>query len=185
MTVMSDSPRWSVAFVAVGSNIEPQENITAALRALKETLRVRASSTFYRTEALGRRNQPDFVNGVWRIETDLGPARVKNEVLKSVETRLGRLRTDDRFAPRTIDLDLVLYDALVADEIELTLPHPDIKRPFVYVPVIELLDSALGEIEPSLRAAIEGLLPADRSGNAPGDPLPAFTRELRRLLGGA
>ena len=182
---MSEPSRLSVAFVAVGSNLEPQENIAAALRALQETLRVRASSTFYRTEPLGRRKQPDFVNGVWRIETDLGPLRVKNEVLKPVETRLGRLRTDDKFAPRKIDLDLVLYDDLVVDEVELTLPHPDIRRPFVHVPIIELLDGASDDVEPRLRAAIEALLPAARPGSTAGAPLHDFTHELRRLLGGS
>jgi 7,8-dihydro-6-hydroxymethylpterin-pyrophosphokinase len=148
---MSDSPRWSVAFVAVGSNIEPRENVTAALVTLKKTLRVRASSTFYRT----------------------GP----------IETGLGRLRTDDKSAPRRIDLDLVLYDDLVVNEAELTLPHPDIRRPFVHVPIMELLDSASGEMQPSLRAAIETLLPVDRPRNAPGVPLLDFTRELRGILG--
>lgn len=180
---MSDSPRWSVAFVAVGSNVEPRENIAAALVALKKTLRVRASSTFYRTKSLGRQDQPDFINGVWQIETSLSPARVKNEVLQPIETGLGRLRTGDKFAPRRIDLDLVLYDDLVVNEAELTLPHPDIRRPFVHVPIMELLDSASGEIQPSLRAAIETLLPVDRPRNAPGIPLPDFTRELRGLLG--
>jgi 2-amino-4-hydroxy-6-hydroxymethyldihydropteridine diphosphokinase len=184
MRVMTDSSRSSLVFVAVGSNVEPQHNIIAALNALRETVHVGASSTFYRTEALGRQAQPDFVNGVWRIEATLEPARVEDEVLKPIEIRLGRRRTDDKFAPRRIDLDLVLYDALVVDEIELVLPHPDIKRPFVYVPIVELLDEVSDEIEPGRWAAIRALLPAGQPAEPPGEPLYDFTRELRRLLGG-
>ena len=179
---MSEAGTPSVAFIAVGSNIKPEENIVAALKALKRAVRVSASSTFYRTEPLGARAQPTFINGVWQIETALSPAQVRNDALKPIESRLGRLHTGDKFAPRTIDLDLVLYDALVVDEIGLTLPHPDIKRPFVCGPVFELLTDPSSQIEPRLRTAIEVLLPTDRQNRTPGDPLEDFTRELRGLL---
>ncbi len=179
---MADADRLSVAFIAVGSNIEPEQNISAALTMLKEVVRVRASSIFYRTEPLGERRQPDFVNGVWHVHTVLSPARIKNDVLKPIESELGRVRTDDKFAPRTIDLDLVLYGALVTAGDDLTLPHPDVNRPFVYVPILELLDSAGGGIEPSLLAAMRALLPTEQARGLPGEPLVDFTRDLRRLL---
>lgn len=179
---MREARRLSVAFVAVGSNVKPRQNIVAALTLLQEKVRVRASSTFYRTQPLGGRRQPDFINGVWRIETALGPAQVKNDVLKSIESGLGRVHTDDRFGPRTIDLDLVLYNRLVTNDDGLTLPHPDVQRPFVFVPILELLDSAVGEIEPDLLAAMRSLLPANGPQTVPGEPLRDLTGELRRLL---
>jgi dihydroneopterin aldolase/2-amino-4-hydroxy-6-hydroxymethyldihydropteridine diphosphokinase len=179
---MREARRLSVAFVAVGSNVEPRQNIVAALTLLQEKVRVRASSTFYRTQPLGGRRQPDFINGVWRIESDLSDVQLKNEVLAAIESRLGRVRTADRFAPRTIDLDLVLYSRLVTNDDGLTLPHPDVQRPFVFVPILELLDSAVGEIEPDLLAAMRALLPRCDTVTAAGEPLDDLTAELRRLL---
>lgn len=172
----------SVAFIAVGSNIEPRQNIIAALTRLKEAVRVRASSTFYRTEPLGRSGQPHFVNGVWRVETVLSPIQVKREVLGPIEDRLGRVRTPDKFAPRPLDLDLALYDDRTIDDGDLILPHPDISRPFVQAPILELLDGARAEIEAKLLAAIRALLPGQEASSRPGEPLGDLTAELRRLL---
>ncbi len=173
----------SVAFVAVGSNMEPIESIVAALTLLREEVRVRASSTFYRTEPLGGRHQPAFVNGVWRIESSLNPRRIKSNLLGRVEQRLGRVRTDDKFAPRTIDLDLVLYNDFVIDDGELVLPHPDLSRPFVHAPIIELLDEAADQIDAQLLTAIRALLPKQETPRAvPREPLPDLTNRLRRLL---
>ena len=63
------SERQGIAYIGVGSNIEPESNILRALDLLKQCERVAASSTFYRTPAIGRAEQPDYLNGVWRIET--------------------------------------------------------------------------------------------------------------------
>ena len=172
----------SVAFISVGSNIKPRQNIIAALTLLKERVRVRASSTFYRTEPVGGGDQPHFINGVWRVATVLSPAQVKREVLKPIEGKLGRVRADDRFAPRPIDLDLTLYDDLVVSADELMLPHPDIIRPFVQVPILELLDDTSHEIEAKLLTAIRALLPAHGVGTISGEPLADLTDELRRML---
>ena len=69
----------SIAFVAVGANIEPESHILAALALLQKKTRVIASSTFYLTEPVGGPDQPQFVNGIWRIRADVGPVAVKNE----------------------------------------------------------------------------------------------------------
>jgi 2-amino-4-hydroxy-6-hydroxymethyldihydropteridine diphosphokinase len=178
-----DSPRpVAVAFIAVGSNVEPEQNIVAALTMLRERMRVRASSTFYQTEPLGDRKQPDFVNGVWRVETVLSPVEIKTDVLGAIEGRLGRVRTADKFAPRTLDLDLVLYNDLVTDEGDLILPQTDIQRPFVHSPILELLTGAGSEVEPGLLEAISALLPAELPHTLPGKPLHDLTGRLRRLL---
>ncbi|MHC4519808.1 MAG: 2-amino-4-hydroxy-6-hydroxymethyldihydropteridine diphosphokinase [Planctomycetota bacterium] len=179
---MDEVCRPSVAFIAVGSNIDPQKNIAAALIALASRVRVVSSSTFYQTEPVGREDQAPFVNGVWRIDTTLEPLQIKNDLLQPVERKLGRRRTADKFTPRTIDLDLVLYDDLVLDNADLRLPHPDIVRPFVYAPVRELLECGNSGIASRLRERIARLLPGNASGPQPGEPLTDFTEQLTRLL---
>jgi 2-amino-4-hydroxy-6-hydroxymethyldihydropteridine diphosphokinase len=169
--------RTSTAFIAVGSNLEPLVNIAAALRLLQTQVQVTACSTFYRTEPLGcGKDQPSFVNGVWRIETTLTPLDVKYDVLWRIEDRLGRLWTQDRFNARTIDLDLILYEDLVIARPELVLPHPDLARPFVWTAVKELLDR-----DPELRPRLTPLLPRPAEGPA-GQPLDDLTQGLCKAL---
>ena len=179
---MGDGFRLSVAFISVGSNIEPERNILAALRLLTGKTEVIGSSIFYRTEPVGRVDQPMFVNGVWQIRTDLRPALIQKELLEPVEEVLGRRRTKDKYAPRTIDLDLVLYDDLVSEKPGLRLPHPDIVRPFVWAPILELLENSRTKIEPGLRGRIIGLLPSNTARVRPGEALSELTRQLRALL---
>jgi 2-amino-4-hydroxy-6-hydroxymethyldihydropteridine diphosphokinase len=171
----------AMAFISVGANIEPQKNIRAALEILRGATHVVACSTFYRTEPLGGRDQPAYLNGVWLIETDLPAADVKSALLSPIEQQLGRTRTGDKYSPRTIDLDLILYDDLTREDRELRLPHPDLLRPFVYFPVAELLGGMSGASFKDLAQRIRRLLP-QAPAPLPGEPLPEFTRELRALL---
>jgi len=179
---MSDAVKKAVAFIGVGSNIEAEENIIAALEILIVTTSVVRSSTFYQTEALGLPDQPDFINGVWQIETAISPARIKGELLRKIEDRLRRTRTDDRFARRTIDLDLLLYNDMVANDSDLVLPHSDLERPFMYVPTLELLEQMSEETQGQLPAQMKALLPSQQPGLDLGRPLEGFTSRLRRLL---
>jgi dihydroneopterin aldolase/2-amino-4-hydroxy-6-hydroxymethyldihydropteridine diphosphokinase len=145
------------AFIGVGSNIAPEKNIREALRLLARLVRIVAISTFYRTPAIDRPSDPDFYNGVVAIETDLRPMALKSKVLRKIEAALGRRRSADKYASRTIDLDLLV----------LTPPDPDIlNRAFVAVP--------LAEIEPDL------LLPGvDHLSKEGMQPLVEFTQKLR------
>jgi 2-amino-4-hydroxy-6-hydroxymethyldihydropteridine diphosphokinase len=127
------------AFIALGSNIDPEKNVVSALDALAERVFLEAISTFYWTEALGECSQPPFLNGACRITTVLPPKGLKYDVLRSIETELGRVRTENRYAPRPIDLDIALYGDCVVNEPGLHIPDPDIRnRPFVAVPLLEL-----------------------------------------------
>ncbi len=127
------------AYVSVGSNIAPDANVPAALAALMDRAEVTGVSTMYRTAPLNRPEQDPFANGVWRISTDVEPRPLKFEVLRPIEQSLGRVRTDDAYAARTIDLDVLLYGDLVLDEDGLEIPDPDIlRRPFLAVPLVEL-----------------------------------------------
>ena len=172
----------SVAFIAVGSNVAPRENVLAALSVLRQRVAVRGSSTFYQTQPVGGRDQPAFINGVWRIASALRPAQIRDDVLAPIEDRLGRVRTTDKYADRTIDLDLVLYDDFAIDEEGLVLPHPDICRPFVAGPIIELLRTAENEIEADLLTAIGTLLPNAEAMDPPGEPLHDLTAQLREMI---
>ena len=172
----------SAAFISVGANIEPLQNIRAALAALQKSARVVSSSTFYRTEPVGRPHQPWFINGVWRIDTDLTASCVKTQLLGPIERQLGRRRTSDKFAARTMDLDLVLYNDLAVNERGLTLPHPDLRRSFVYVPVVELLDDMSSQRGDGLAGRMRALLPESAPPGAPGETLEGFTQQLRDML---
>ena len=127
------------AYVGVGSNISPEKNIDDALMKLTHHVTVTGVSTFYRTKPLKRRDQNDYLNGVWRIQMSLSPEELKYAILNAVERELHRRRTGDKYASRTIDLDLLLYDDLVASEGTVILPDPDIYlRPFIAHPLFEL-----------------------------------------------
>ncbi len=129
------------AFVSVGSNIEPEKNVRSALQRLGEQVSIRAVSTVYLTKPIGPAGQPPYYNCVADVETDLTPLGLKQKVLRGIETALGRSRTGDKYAPRTIDLDLILYDEVAMTTDELVLPDPDIlQRPFLVAAMRELAD---------------------------------------------
>jgi len=134
------------AYIALGSNLGdasgddgPIQQIKRALlelHSLPKTQRVRHSS-LYQSPPAGHADQPDYINAVAEIRTQLTPGELLQELLK-LEIRFGRRRLF-RNAPRTLDLDLLLYDALVLHEPGLTLPHPRMHtRPFVLVPLLEI-----------------------------------------------
>ncbi len=156
------------AYVALGSNIRPADNLKRAVELLADRLRVVAISTVYETEPEGGRDQPVFYNCVVAVETDLPPAELRRSVLRPIEDRLGRTRDEDKFASRTIDLDLILHDGLAASD-------PDIgERPYVALPLLEL--------DPALKLPDTGQHISDiaqRLGSAGIRPLPEFTQELR------
>ena len=127
------------AYISVGSNIEPEKNIPEALEKLKKYVSVKAISTFYRTVPIGRPEQPAFLNGVWQIDAEQSARELKFDILRQIEAELGRVRTEDKYAARTIDLDIALYDDMVIDEPDLRIPDPNIRqRPFIAVPLLEL-----------------------------------------------
>jgi dihydroneopterin aldolase/2-amino-4-hydroxy-6-hydroxymethyldihydropteridine diphosphokinase len=130
------------AFVGVGSNVDPEKNILAALPEIEACTQVLDASRFYRNPALApdRRERPPFVNGVLRIRTGLTPHELKYEVLRKVESKVQRIRTGDRYGPRTLDLDLLVYGDLEVESDEITLPDPDISvQPFWALPLAELV----------------------------------------------
>jgi len=128
------------AFIGLGANLGDREaSIRAALEAIAampETDLVRVSS-LYDTEPVGDVDQPNFLNAVALVDTELD-ARQLLWNLMLVEKKLGRVRTQ-RWGPRTIDLDLLLFGDEIIEDPDLRVPHPEIiRRSFVLVPLVEL-----------------------------------------------
>lgn len=103
------------AVIGVGSNIEPDANIAAARRRIARAHKLLAESQFVETEPIGYDDQPNFINGVILVETDMDRETLKGW-LGGVETDLGRVRSENRCGPRTIDLDIVVWNGSVVDE---------------------------------------------------------------------
>ena len=131
----------ATAYVGLGANLGDRERTLRRaldLLAARKGVAVHAVSTFRETDPVGYLDQPPFLNGAARLETEL-PARELLTVLLDVERELGRDRSGPRFGPRTIDLDLLLYDELELDEDGLSVPHPRLhERRFVLEPLAEL-----------------------------------------------
>ncbi len=131
-------PEPQSAFVSLGSNIEPGRYLPLAAGRLRGLGEVLAASRVYRNPALGSRPQPDYLNAAVLLRTVVAPLRFR-EQLRRIEADLGRTRTADKYAPRTIDLDLCLYGTVVFDSPELKLPSPDIlRRAYLAVVLAEL-----------------------------------------------
>ena len=129
-----------LAYVALGANLDdPVFQIRAALEALTglPESRVVHTSSLYRTTPIGIHGQPDFINAVAALETTLSPHDLLT-ALFAVEEQFGR-RRDFHHSPRTLDLDLLLYDAQLIDTAQLKLPHPRMHlRAFVLAPLVEI-----------------------------------------------
>jgi 2-amino-4-hydroxy-6-hydroxymethyldihydropteridine diphosphokinase len=164
-------------FVGVGSNVEPEAHVRRALARLGEAVGVLGVSTFYATPALGRPADPPFVNGVVQIGDHLAPAPLK-ALLSSIEDAEGRRRGGDRFAPRPIDLDLLLHGDAVSSAPGPQLPHPDVTgRRFVAIPLLELAPDLVLPGSGVRLASVVETLPA-----YPMESLPGFTRGLKEVL---
>lgn len=125
------------AIISLGSNIEPQDNIEEALARLGRLFKIEKLSNVFRTRPEGGRNQPWFLNCSVLIETGLGLEETRTS-LQRIEREMGRERTPDKFAPRTIDLDLAVFgDEFIASE---NIPDPDIyERAYLAETVRELM----------------------------------------------
>ncbi len=127
------------AYIGLGANVPPVEaRLGAALSRLSASgVKIRAISSPYCTEPWGKSDQPWFLNLVAEVETDLSPRELLS-LCKEVEQNLGRVPRE-RFGPREMDIDILLYDNLVIDEDDLKIPHPYLsKRRFVLVPLCEI-----------------------------------------------
>ncbi|MCG5500183.1 2-amino-4-hydroxy-6-hydroxymethyldihydropteridine diphosphokinase [Ectothiorhodospira lacustris] len=146
-----------LAYIGIGANLEtPRVRVLEALEALAGLphTRLLRQSSLYRSPPMGPVDQPDYINAVAELETRLAPAALLQALLE-LERRHGRVRDGERWGPRTLDLDILLYGDRIIDEPHLTVPHSGMQaRAFVLYP--------LAEIAPDLwipdLGALEGLL---------------------------
>lgn len=131
------------AVVALGANIgDPQEQLDLAIALLKQSTDVISVSSFHKTKAVGGPDQPDYLNAVCILNSDL-PALDLLSLMHGIEKSLGRERLE-HWGPRTIDLDLIQYGSLLSQAVELTLPHPRaFERRFVLEPWFEIEPNAV------------------------------------------
>ncbi len=135
-------------YLGLGSNLgERQANLARALKLLSESVHIEQVSSLYETEPVGHTEQPLFLNAVCRAKTELGPLQLLS-LIKGIEASLGRVPGFPN-APRSIDLDIILYGDLVMETPELTIPHPRFKeRAFVLITILV--------IAPDLRQPVRG-----------------------------
>ncbi|EOL9013876.1 2-amino-4-hydroxy-6-hydroxymethyldihydropteridine diphosphokinase [Cronobacter malonaticus] len=136
----------TLAFIALGSNLaEPLSQVNNALAALARIpgSRIVVTSSFYRTPPLGPQDQPDYLNAAVALETTLSAEALLDNTQR-IELEQGRVRKAERWGPRTLDLDIMLFGDATINTGRLTVPHYDMKnRAFMLLP--------LSEIAPALR----------------------------------
>jgi 2-amino-4-hydroxy-6-hydroxymethyldihydropteridine diphosphokinase len=131
------------AVIALGANIgDPEEQMEIAIALLRESLDLIAISSIIKTAPVGGPAQPDYLNAVCIVESDLSASDLL-ALLHGIEKSLGRVR-EERWGPRTIDLDLIQYGTILSSADELTLPHPRAhERSFVLEPWFEIEPDAI------------------------------------------
>lgn len=129
------------AYIAIGSNLaDPVAQANRAIAALKSlpNSKLVAVSQLYSSTPMGPQNQPDYINAVAEIQTELTPLQLL-DCTQAIELEQGRVRKEERWGPRTLDLDLLLYGNEVIESERLTIPHYGMKeREFVLYPLAEI-----------------------------------------------
>jgi 2-amino-4-hydroxy-6-hydroxymethyldihydropteridine diphosphokinase len=164
-----------IAYLGLGANLgDPVDQLRQALKRLNtaEEVEVTRVSTFYRNPPLGPENQPWYVNAAVRVRTRLGPEELLR-LLQQVEAAMGRVR-GEKWGPRLIDLDILLYNGEVIFAPDLVVPHPEMhRRVFVLAPLAEIAPQAwhpmlqksagelLAELDPAEPAALQPILPIE------------------------
>lgn len=155
------------AYIALGTNIEPREtHFIKALERLTDNkdVEIKSISSMYETDPVGYTDQADFLNMLVEIETNLEPIQLL-DYCQEIESNLGRERTI-RFGPRTIDLDILLYENELIDIERLTIPHPRMhERAFVLVPLAELnKDLVISGVKGTVEELLNLLPESDKAG---------------------
>ena len=148
------------AYLSLGSNVEPQRHLTAALGELRERFGALAVSPAYRTKSVGF-DGADFVNLAVGLDTDLSPQDL-NDWLHALEDRHGRRRDVPRFSDRTLDLDIVFYDRLVTEGPgHLQIPRDELKHAFVLRPMADIAPQFAHPVTGRTMAELWAAFPAD------------------------
>jgi 2-amino-4-hydroxy-6-hydroxymethyldihydropteridine diphosphokinase len=127
------------AFISLGSNIDAERNLPEAVRQLAKRCRLLAVSPVYETQPVGTTDQPSFLNAAVIVRTGFTASELKSQVLQDIERGLGRVRTEDKNAPRSIDLDIPLFNADVLELGRRRIPDPEMLQfPHIAMPLADL-----------------------------------------------
>jgi 2-amino-4-hydroxy-6-hydroxymethyldihydropteridine diphosphokinase len=150
----------TLAYIAIGSNLaSPLEQVNAAVQALGEIpqSRIVAVSSFYRTPPLGPQDQPDYLNAAVVLETALSAETLLDNTQR-IELQQGRVRKAERWGPRTLDLDIMLFGHETINTERLTVPHYDMKnRGFMLWPLFEVAPDLIFPDGIPLRTILDNL----------------------------
>ena len=150
----------TLAYIAIGSNLaSPLEQVNAAVQALGEIpqSRIVAVSSFYRTPPLGPQDQPDYLNAAVVLDTALNADTLLDNTQR-IELQQGRVRKAERWGPRTLDLDIMLFGHEVINTPRLTVPHYDMKnRGFMLWPLFDVAPDLTFPDALSLKAVLDSL----------------------------
>lgn len=136
---MSNRSNLNHAYLSLGSNIAPEHNLPAAVTQLARCGRVLAVSSVWQTAPVGLLDQPDFLNAAVLLETPLSARTLRQQAIAAIEDKLGRVRTENKNAPRTIDVDIMLFNRDIISLGQRHIPDPEVlERPFVAVPLAEI-----------------------------------------------
>ncbi|MCB0164882.1 MAG: 2-amino-4-hydroxy-6-hydroxymethyldihydropteridine diphosphokinase [Anaerolineae bacterium] len=129
----------NLAYLSLGSNIEPKANLRAAMRLLAGYTDLLAVSSVWETKPVGLVEQPNFLNAAAIVATELPADQLKQQVLLKIESRLGRQRQADKNAPRPIDIDIIFFNRQILNVANRHIPDPEaLDRPFVAIPLAEI-----------------------------------------------
>lgn len=128
----------TVAYLSIGSNIKRRHSIEQALILLKETFGTVTRSSIYESSAIGNDESPNFWNLMVKIETRLSPAKLKLKLLQ-IEKKIGRTKSQNKFEPRVIDIDIVFYGSKIIKQNKLCVPHLDSAHAhYMLIPMVQL-----------------------------------------------
>ncbi len=169
---VTDAHTFIRAYIGLGSNLDdPQRQLQYAVEALRNLpqSRLTAVSPLYYSKPMGPVEQPDYINGVAMLDTRLEPLALLDH-LQSIEQQQGRVRNVERWGPRTLDLDLLLYASEVINLPRLQVPHPGIyQRSFVLQPLFDLVPELTFPDDRTLREALAAVDPGSLKPLQPGE----------------
>lgn len=170
----------NVAYLSLGSNIEPEINIKSAVAMLAELTELVAVSSVWETRPVGMINQPNFLNAAAIVKTQLTASQLKQKVLNRIEKKLGRVRQANKNAPRPIDIDIMLFNRQILKLGSRHIPDTELlERPFVAIPLAEI---APDYIHPETDQRLSDIASSFKITKKDMSPRPEISRTLDRLI---
>ena len=135
----SEKTQTNLAYLSLGSNIEPEHNLPEAVAQLARFGHVKATSSVWQTAAVGFTEQPDFLNAAVLLETEMSAKTLRQHAITEIENSLGRVRTENKNGPRPIDIDIMLFNHDVLSIGHRRIPDPELlERSFAAIPMAEI-----------------------------------------------